>query len=104
MNAASIHALQLSERQRALVQALLARHVPDTEVWAYGSRIGDAAKPWSDLDLVVFASPAQQNAVAGLRESFAESDLPFRVDLFVWDKIPASFRENIRNRHVVIQR
>ena len=61
------------------------------------------SRPWSDLDLVVFASPAQQNAVAELREAFAESDLPFRVDLFVWDEMPASFRENIHSRHVVMQ-
>ncbi|WP_148307620.1 nucleotidyltransferase family protein [endosymbiont of unidentified scaly snail isolate Monju] len=38
--------------------------------------------PWSDLDLVVFAGPAQKNVVAELREAFEENELPFRVDLF----------------------
>ncbi len=94
--------LQLSEEQRAMVQALLARHLPGAEVWAYGSRANGAAKPWSDLDPVVFAGPTQQNAVADLREAFEESDLPFRVDLFVWDEIPETFRENIRKAHQVL--
>ncbi len=102
MNATPSRPLQLSEKQRAMVRALLARHLPGTEVWAYGSRANGTAKPWSDLDLVVFASPAQQNAVAELREAFAESDLPFRVDLFVWDEIPETFRENIRKTHRVL--
>ena len=102
MKSGASQTLQLSEEQRAMVQALLARHLPGTEVWAYGSRAHGAAKPWSDLDLVAFASPAQQNAVAELREAFAESDLPFRVDLFVWDEIPETFRKNIRKAHRVL--
>ena len=102
IKAVAAQTLQLSEEQRTMVQALLARHLPGAEVWAYGSRANGAAKPWSDLDLVAFASPAQQNAVAKLREAFEESDLPFRVDLFVWDEIPETFRENIRKAHRVL--
>jgi len=102
VNATPPQALQLSEKHRAMVHALLARHLPGIEVWAYGSRAKGTAKPWSDLDLVVFAGPAQKNAMAELREAFEESDLPFRVDLFVWDEIPETFRENIREQHAVL--
>ena len=96
--------LQLNDQQLETVRTLLTRHLPGVEVWAYGSRAKGNAKPWSDLDLVAFAESAQQNAVAELREAFAESDLPFRVDLFVRDEIPESFRENIRKEHVVLSR
>ena len=51
--------IDLTSNQRAEVLALLNRCIPDTEVWAYGSRIKFTAKPHSDLDLVVFASPEQ---------------------------------------------
>lgn len=102
MNATTPQTLQLSEKHRTMVHALLARHLPDTEVWAYGSRVKGTAKPWSDLDLVVFAGSEQKNAVADLREAFEESDLPFRIDLLVWDEIPETFRENIRKQHVVL--
>ena len=38
-----------------------------------------------------------------LREAFEESDLPFRVDFFVWDEIPEIFHENIKSEYVVFQ-
>ncbi len=104
MNATAPQTLRLSEKHRAMVQNLLARYLSGVEAWVYGSRARGTAKPWSDLDLVVFAGPGQKNAVAELREAFEESDLPFRVDLFVWDEIPETFKENIRKQHIVLTR
>ncbi len=104
MKAQIAKTLQLSGRDRALVHGLLRRYLPDTEVWAYGSRTKGTAKPWSDLDLVVFADPAQEDAVAELREAFEESDLPFRVDLFLWDEVPESFKDQIYQARVVLQK
>ncbi|MER0204236.1 MAG: nucleotidyltransferase domain-containing protein [Nitrosomonas sp.] len=72
--------------------------LPDVILWAYGSRIKGTARPQSDLDLAVFAAAEQKQAVAALEES----QLPFRVDLFIWDEIPAQFRENIQQAHMVL--
>ena len=94
--------LDLNAAERQCVRALLQRHLPHTEVWVYGSRAKGCARPSSDLDLVVFTAPEQQLAVEDLREAFEESDLPFRVDLFVWDELPESFRKNIEQEHVVL--
>ncbi len=95
--------LDITPDQEAQLHALLSRHLPGIEVWAYGSRISGQARPWSDLDLVAFTTPADKARVSALREAFEESNLPFRVDLFVWDDLPESFRENIRARHLVVQ-
>ena len=86
-------AIDITAEQRRTVLALLNRYLPDTTTWAYGSRVKWTSRPESDLDLVVFARPEQGVRVAELREAFEESDLPFRVDLFVWDEVPESFRE-----------
>ena len=83
-----------ADRHKEVVR-LLQRCLPDTEVWAYGSRVKGTARPASDLDLVTFASAGQQEAVSRLREAFDESALPFRVNLFVWDKMSEEFRRNI---------
>ena len=64
-----------------------------TLAWVYGSRVKWASRPQSDLDLVVFAAPEQCRQDGDLREAFEESNLSFRVDLFVWDDMPGSFRE-----------
>ena len=85
-----------------MVLALVERHLPGTRVWAYGSRVRGTTRRKSDLDLVVFAAPEQWVEVGDLREAFEESDLPFRVDLFVWDDLPESFRERIRNEYAVL--
>ena len=88
--------------QRKTVLALLERHLPNTAAWAYGSRAQWTARPQSDLDMVVFASPEQNGRVSHLREAFEESNLPFRVDLFVWDAVPEQFRRQIEAEHVVL--
>jgi len=95
-------AIAMTSDQRETLVSLLSRHLPDTEAWAYGSRAKGTARPASDLDMVVFAKPEQARAVSNLRESLEESSLPFRVDLFVWNELPESFREHIEREHVVI--
>ncbi len=95
--------LDLSAAERRAVMSLLRQHLPDTPAWAYGSRVQGTSRPWSDLDLVVFATPDQRPEVGSLREAFEESNLPFRVDLFVWDDVPKSFRSGIEAHHVALR-
>ena len=84
-------AIDITAEQRKTVLALLARHLPNSTAWVYGSRVKWTARPESDLDLVVFAnSGAGAGRVSDLREAFEESNLPFRVDLFVWDEVPGA--------------
>lgn len=94
--------IDITSDQMATLRILLSRHLPATETWVYGSRIMGKSHPGSDLDMVVFANPEQERAVSDFRESLEESNLPFRVDLFVWDAVPQSFREQIAREHVVI--
>ncbi|MGI9277006.1 MAG: nucleotidyltransferase family protein [Endozoicomonas sp.] len=95
--------LDITSQQQEALQMLLHRYLPATLVWAYGSRVSGNSYPASDLDLVAFASPAQSAAISELREALEESNLPFRVDLFVWEQVPESFRANIMAAYVVIQ-
>ncbi len=95
-------AIDITAEQRKTVLALLARHLPNTTAWVYGSRVKWTSRPESDLDLVVFAKPEQERRVFDLREAFEESNLPFRVDLFVWDDVPEQFRKTIEAEHVVL--
>ncbi len=94
--------IDITAEQRDTILRLLNRYLPGTAAWVYGSRAKWTSRPQSDLDLVVFAKPGQSSQVAALREAFEESDLPFRVDLFVWDKVPESFRPEIEREHVVL--
>ena len=95
-------AIDVTAEQRETILSLLERHLPGTTAWAYGSRVKRASRPTSDLDLVVFATPEQGRRVDDLREAFEEGDLPFPVDLFVWDEVPENFRKRIEADHVVL--
>ncbi len=96
-------AIDITTEERKTILILLERHLPGTSAWIYGSRAKWVSSPKSDLDLVVFATPEQQQQVGDLQEAFEESDLPFRVDLFVWDEMPEEFRQQIRKEHVVLR-
>ena len=94
--------IDITADQRKTLLALLKRHLPNTTAWVYGSRVKWTSRLQSDLDLVVFTTPEQNRRVSDLREAFEESNLPFRVDLFVWDTVPEQFRKQIEAEHVVI--
>lgn len=102
----SVARLILPPRDLEKVRAILRRLVPGYEVWAYGSRVTGEAHDASDLDLVLYdpIEPGRPcKALHALREAFVESDLPIRVDVMDWARIPERFREEILQAHVVVQ-
>ena len=106
MPASPTISLDLPQKYLEQVQALLHAHVPHAEVWAYGSRVTDSGHEASDLDLVL-RNPQNLNeetrTLYDLKEAFIESNLPIRVDIMDWARIPASFHREIERAHVVVQ-
>lgn len=95
--------IDLTAAQRNTLLALLRRHLPGVAIWAYGSRVKWTARPNSDLDLVAFTTPEQRRQVGDLKDALDESNLPFPVDLHVWDDVPERFREIIQKEYVAVQ-
>ena len=88
--------MDLKPQQMEQVRNILQQHVPEAKVYAFGSRVKLTAKAHSDLDLVVVAeTEIPLGRMHLLEEAFAESDLPFRVDVLDWHAISAEFREQI---------
>lgn len=95
--------IDITPEQLATVQWILAEHVPDCEVRAFGSRVTWEAKDYSDLDLAVVCEDDDlADKLARLREAFEESDLPFRVDVIDWNGVSEEFREVIDRRFEVV--
>ena len=98
--------LYLQERFRREVDRILSAHVPDVEVWAYGSRVNGMAHEASDLDLVLRAhglDPISVARIEALREAFRESNIPIIVDVHDWAMIPQSFHEEILADYVTLR-
>ncbi len=88
-----------------IVKQILAEHVPECEVRAFGSRATWTAREYSDLDLVVVGNgPLDRRTMGRLREAFEESRLPMRVDVLDWHSIPDQFRAEINQDFVVVQK
>jgi len=87
--------MDINPRDKEILFSLLARYLPQTTVWAYGSRVSGNALACSDLDIVVFSSAEQKRNISLLKEALEESNLSFRVDLLEWDSLPDSFKTNI---------
>ncbi len=88
--------LELEPRHLNLVRRILQAHVPDLPVRAFGSRVRGAAKPHSDLDLVIMTeAPLPMSVKVRLEEAFSESCLPFKVEVLYGDEVAESFRQLI---------
>jgi predicted nucleotidyltransferase len=98
--------LALPAQHLRTLQALLTRHVPDAEVWAYGSRVTGGAHDGSDLDLVL-RNPADPAAATqgwlDLQDALRDSTLPMLVDIHLWSHLPDDFHRNIEDGYVVLQ-
>ncbi len=98
--------LDLPLRYRRIVEALLREHVPEAEVWAYGSRVNGESHEGSDLDLVVRGPDLKRipsGPLAGLIEALEDSNVPILVQTHDWARLPESFHQEIEQNYVVVR-
>lgn len=71
---------------------------------AFGLRVSGRARPHSDLDLAVSGvEPLDWRQSEAFKDAFAESDLPFLVDVVDWHRLSTEFRALIAETSVVLQ-
>ena len=91
--------IDITPEERAIVLRILNEIVPDREVRAFGSRVTGKAKPFSDLDLAIMGDePLPLETRAQLEEAFAESELPWKVDVMDWAQADTEFRLYIHKK------
>lgn len=96
--------LDLTPQHLSEVRRILLLHVPGRTVRVFGSRVQGNAKPFSDLDLVVMGdTPLDFRQLAALKDAFAESNLPFRVDVVDWASTSEAFRKIIEGAFEVVE-
>ncbi len=98
-------ALDLPNRYREEIEALLRQHVPGTEVWAYGSRVNGRSHPGSDLDLVLRGPGLEavpRRRVRDLTNGLEESDIPILVQVQDWARLPTSFHHEIKKDYFIL--
>ena len=97
--------LNLAPRHRRVLKTLLREHLPNTEVWAYGSRVNGRGHEGSDLDLVLRAPHLEKIPIEKLmdfEEAVRESTIPILVEARDWARLPERFRREIEREYVVV--
>ncbi|MXY16679.1 MAG: nucleotidyltransferase domain-containing protein [Acidobacteria bacterium] len=97
--------LRLASKHRQVLEALLRKHVPDVEAWAYGSRVTGRGHDGSDLDLVLRGPGLKKIPAAHLgdfEEAVRESNIPFLVEARDWARLPKEFHREIERDYVVL--
>jgi len=97
--------LRLAARHRRVLEALLRQHLPDVEVWAYGSRVNGRGHEGSDLDLVLRGPRLERIPIGRLmdfEEAVRESTIPFLVEARDWARLPERFHSEIEREYVVV--
>ena len=90
-----------------MLEALLREHLPDVEVWAYGSRVNGRGHEGSDLDLVLRAPGLEEiplERLMALEEAVRESTIPILVEARDWARLPERFQREIGREYVVVVR
>ncbi len=97
--------LHLPASYRRELEALLRKHVPGCEVWAYGSRINGQSHDGSDLDLVLRTPTCDRvptQAFVAFIEALEESNIPILVQPHDWAALPESFHHEIERDYVIL--
>ena len=95
----------LQPKHRRILEALLREHLPDVEVWAYGSRVNGRSHDGSDLDLVL-RGPGLAEIPTGqlgdFEDAVRESSIPFLVEARDWTRLPERFHREIKQNYAIL--
>ncbi|CAM3851602.1 putative protein adenylyltransferase MntA [Castellaniella denitrificans] len=95
--------IDVTPGQWSIIKDILAKYVPEGEVWAFGSRARHTAKPYSDLDLAIISpQPLTLDTRTALADEFSMSDLPWKVDIVDWATASESFKKTVAAHKVLI--
>ena len=90
---------QLDERHWKIVCQILSKY--PYKFYAYGSRVKGEAWKLSDLDLCYYDN-IPSSVICEMREEFAQSNLPFMVELVNWKNMRPAFQKSIEKDLILV--
>lgn len=96
--------MMLNVKQEYLneLKNIFSNYCPKAEIWAYGSRLTNDCHSGSDLDLTVKTFNDENKYLYELKELLNDSDIPFLIDINIFDNLPQSFQDEILKNYVRI--
>ena len=95
--------IDIEDRHLLTIKRIFQQLIPGIPVWAFGSRVKQTAKPYSDLDLVIVgAHRIPQNIYYQIKDAMEESNIPFKVDVLDWHRLSPSFQTIIQQQYEIL--
>jgi len=96
--------IDLSEEHKKIIIDNIRLYLPtNTKVWAFGSRVKNTAKKFSDIDLAIESTGIIEKAQwIDLKEALDQSILPMKVDLVNFDYVDAPFQSIINQEKILL--
>ena len=88
--------IDLTEKEFLIIKNIL-KNYPDTII--FGSRIKGSSKKFSDLDICI-KNKIKDYEHELLNEMFENSDLPFKVDVVLYNEVSDSFKKIINEEGI----
>lgn len=94
--------LNVKQEYLSELKNIFSNYCPNAEIWAYGSRLTNDCHSGSDLDLTVKTFNDENKYLYELKELLNDSDIPFLIDINIFDNLPQSFQDEILKNYVKI--
>lgn len=91
--------IHIDKKHYAIVTSILKQS--PVSFYAFGSRVRGTHKKFSDLDLC-YKGEIPSSILNKIEEDFAESDLPFKVDIVDFNRCSEEFRNLIEREMVAL--
>jgi len=97
--------IHIQKKEMEIILDILNNHAEDCKVLAFGSRLTENYKPFSDLDLAfICKSELGLDRISKLEYEFSKSDLPYRIDIINYKKVSKEFQKIIDANNEKIHR
>ena len=93
--------LFIESKYLEVLQNIFKEYCPKAQVYAYVSRLNGNAHNGSDLDLTIKNFPSDKYLFE-LKEKLSASNIPFLVDVNIFENLPQSFKDEINKNNVQI--
>lgn len=95
--------IDAKDEEIEFISKTIKKHISDCEIRVFGSRIKGKARRYSDIDIAIITNGKIEWSILGkIGDEFAESEIPYRIDIIDWNAIDESFRKIIEEKYEII--
>ncbi len=94
--------LYVKPKHLDMLREIFEQYCPNSQIWAYGSRVNGDAHEGSDLDLTVIDFGDEKCSINELKQILNDSNIPFLIDINEYKNLPESFQKEIRKKYLIL--